>query len=150
MPQEYIHRGLRFMYPDGWELDHSEMLAGKSSVAVYSPGGAFWSVSVHPRDADPHRLAESVLKTMELEYDTVDSESQTVSLGGRKLVGYEMNFFFLDLVCTATIRCVQTEQATYAFFCQGEDREFQAQAKVFDAITTSFLSHVKKLSYWDD
>ncbi len=58
---------------------------------------------------------------------------------GRSLVGYDLNFFFLDLTNTARIRCVGTERATYTVFCQAEDREFERIEPVFRAMTTSLL-----------
>lgn len=149
MPMEYSQGGLRFLYPEGWELDESEMHTDKTSVSVYSPGGAFWSVSVHPRSAEPQDMADTAVQTMRSEYEQVDAESSRATVAGSELVGYEMSFFYLDLVCTATVHSLRTEMATYVFFCQGEDAEFQRQAEVFRAITTSFLDRLKHLSYWE-
>ncbi|ASV72944.1 hypothetical protein THTE_0342 [Thermogutta terrifontis] len=149
MPAEYNNRGIRFQYPENWRVEEDDLWTGRHSVTVYSPEGAFWSVSVHPRDTDPHKLADAAVQAMRQEYDTLEVESSPVTIGNRQLIGYEMNFFHLDLICTAQVHCVRTEQGTYVFFAQGWDREFEKYAAVFQAMTTSCLSYVKKLSYWD-
>ncbi len=69
--------------------------------------------------------------------------SQLIS--GHELVGYDLNFFYLDLTNTALIRCIRTDRATYAVFCQAEDREFDRVHAVFDAMTTSLLSNLRPL-----
>lgn len=149
MPAEYNNRGIRFQYPENWRVEEDDLWAGHHSVTVYSPEGAFWSVSIHDRDTDPQKLAEAAIAAMQQEYDGVEVASAPLTVGERKLLGYEMNFFLLDLICTAQVHSVRTEQGTYVFFAQGWDREFEKYAQVFLAMTTSCLSYVKKLSYWD-
>ena len=41
---------------------------------------------------------------------------------------------------TATVRCFRRPRATYAVFCQAEDREFEQLGAVFRAMTASLLS----------
>ena len=74
MPCQFSKFGISFLYPDNWTLDEEDALAGKRSVTVISPGGAFWSVSIHPRSADPVRLAKAVVHTMQKEYEDLESE----------------------------------------------------------------------------
>ena len=139
MPQEFESLGISFLYPDNWTLDDSEAAAGRESVTLYSPGGAFWSVSIHPGSAPPDGLAKAAVQAMRDEYSQIETEWVQQSLGGQKMVGYNLSFYYLDLVNTATVRCFRTPTASYAIFCQGEDREFGKMERVFDAITTSLL-----------
>ncbi|MFZ5832607.1 MAG: hypothetical protein ACOY3P_21170, partial [Planctomycetota bacterium] len=67
MPAKYEGMGIRFEYPDGWSLD-DESAAESGAVTVYSPGGAFWSVALHPWSTDPIRLAKSAVEAMQQEY----------------------------------------------------------------------------------
>ena len=53
MPQTFSKFGISFLYPDNWTLDEQGTDGEADSATVYSPGGAFWSVSVHPPSADP-------------------------------------------------------------------------------------------------
>src|SRR5262245_3524767 len=97
MPAVYEKLGIRFQYPENWTLDEVEALEGNNSVAVYSPGGGFWSIMIHPPEASPEDLVEAALNVMRQQYDELDAESVAETLAGRRLVGYDMNFFYLDL-----------------------------------------------------
>jgi len=145
MPCQFDKLGISFQYPDNWTLDEEDALAGRPSVTVFSPRGAFWSVSVHPRSADPAGLAKAVVETMENEYTDLESEEAQETIAGRSLVGYDLNFFYLDFTNTATIRCLRTDQATYAIFCQAEDREFDQVRRVFLAMSTSLLNGLARI-----
>ena len=139
MPALYEKLGIRFQYPENWTLDEVEALEGNNSVAVYSPGGGFWSIMIHPPDASPEALVEAALSVMRQQYDDLDAEGVAETLAGRRLVGYNMNFFYLDLTSTALVRSFATDRAAYVVLCQADDREFADIELVFRAITASLL-----------
>jgi hypothetical protein len=143
MPAEFNRLGISFQYPDNWVLDEQDALAGRDSVTVYSPGGAFWSVSVHPRSADPLQLAEAAVAAMKADYGELDVRKTQETIADREMIGYDLNFFYLDFTNTATVRCIRTDRATYSVFWQAEDREFQQIGAVFRAITTSLLNNIE-------
>jgi len=147
MPAKFEKLGISFQYPENWTLDEEDARAGSKSVTVFSPGGAFWSVAVHPRSADPADLSKAAIEALKEEYEQLEQHVAQETIAGRELIGYDLNFFYLDLTNTAQIRCLRTDQATYTVFCQGEDREFDEVRLVFQAMTTSLLSGLKKLSY---
>ena len=147
MPAKFEKLGVSFQYPDNWTLDEEDILAGGKSVTIYSPGGAFWSVALHCHSADPAQLAKAAVDAMKQEYEELEAEQTRQTLAGRELIGYDLNFYYLDLTNTARIRCLRTDQTTLTIFCQAEDREFDQIELVFQAITTSLLSGLKKLSY---
>jgi len=140
MPATYDKMGIRFLYPDNWTLDEEEAVGGNGSVTVYSPGGAFWSIVVHPLESDPSELAAAALQALKTEYEHSEAEPASEQFGYRTISGYDMNFFYLDLTNTALIRSFRTETATCLVLCQAEDREFAELAPVFRAITTSLLA----------
>ena len=153
MPSEFKKLGISFLYPDNWVLDEEDALAGHKSVTVYSPGGAFWTVSVHPPSADPERLAKAATEAMKEEYEDLETQQSQETIAGRELLGYDLAFYCLDLTNTASVRCFRTNRATYTVYSQAEDREFESVRPVFLAMTTSFLDNFKpKKSYqgWDD
>ena len=139
VPARFEKLGISFQYPDNWTLDEEDALAGHRSVTVYSPGGAFWSVAVQPSSADPVRLARAALEAMQQEYEELDVEEAREAVAGREMVGYDLNFYYLDLTNTAQIRCLQADQTTYTIFCQAEDQEFAQIKSLFQAMTTSLL-----------
>lgn len=140
MPAVYDKMGIRFLFPDNWTLDESEMLEGNNTVSVYSPDGAFWSITQHPPGLEPARLVSTAVDAMRQVYDALDEEPADASIEGREMVGREMNFYCLDLTNTAIARSFGTRRATYLVFCQADDREFEAVAPVFDAITRSLAA----------
>jgi len=131
--------GLRFDYPDNWSVDTTDSAPGQAAVTVYAPDGGFWAVTAHAPGGDPDDLAAAVVAQMRDEYRDLDSESAVSSVAGRRLPGYELNFYCLDLTNTATVRTLDTPRALYLFFCQAEDREWERVSHVFDAMTASFI-----------
>jgi hypothetical protein len=139
VPKRFDDLGIRFQYPDNWDLDIEDTDAGRNAVSVISPGGAFWTIIIHPEDTDPSELAESALKTLQVEYPDSDVTKTDQSIAGHILEGYDLNFFYLDLTSTATLRTFQSLDATYLIHCQAEDREFERLQAVFQAITASLF-----------
>jgi hypothetical protein len=142
MAAVYDKMGIRFQYPENWALDENDALEGDDSVTVYSPGGAFWSVTVHPRYRDPAELARAALEAMQQEYEGLESEPVEEAVLGYDLAGYDLNFFYLDLTSTSLIRGVRAGRATLLIFCQADDREFEKVGQVFQAMTVSLLKSV--------
>ena len=139
MPAVYDHLGVKFLYPDNWEIDASEASEEGSAITVYSPGGALWSLWVYPPDEDIEPRTHEVVEALRKEYPELDVEPVREPLAGHELVGYDLNFFCLDLTNTAWVRALHTPRANYVILCQAEDREFEVFEAVFRAITISLL-----------
>ena len=58
------------------------------------------------------------------------------------MVGFDLNFFYLDLTNTACIRSLRVERTTYTIFFQAEDREYAEIGLVFSAMTLSLLRSI--------
>ena len=139
MPAVYDKMGISFQYPDNWDLDERDALEGERGVTVYSPGGAFWSVLLQPAGVDPQESADAALATLRKEYEELDAEPAEEQIGGQDLVGFDANFYYLDLTNTAYIRAFSTPDACYLILCQAEDRELAETDAVFRAMTTSLI-----------
>jgi len=140
MIRMFDKHGLVFQYPENWNIEEESVEDGATSVWLYSPGSACWSVTVYPPGVDPNAAIDQVLETMQAEYRGLDLEKTVESYAGTELVGYEMNFVCLDMINTARVQSYRDEAATYVIFCQAEDREYAKVADVFAAITMSLLS----------
>ena len=140
MPAVFDKLGIRFLYPENWKLDESDALAGNQIVSVYSPGGSFWSVMIHPPGIAPEKLAATALAAMRQQYDDLDAEEVRETVGGRDLIGYDLNFYCLDLTNTAMVRSYATPEGAYVVLYQADDREFAEIEPVFRAITLSLLT----------
>ncbi|HTQ38766.1 MAG TPA: hypothetical protein VMJ32_07045 [Pirellulales bacterium] len=132
--------GIRFQYPENWTLEADNTAPGRQSVSVYSPGGAFWTVMLHPPDTDASELASTALVAMQNEYDELDSEPVQEEISRMGLIGFDLNFYCLDLTNTAWIRAGSNYSATFLVICQAEDREFEEVSGVFQAMTASLLA----------
>lgn len=142
MPANYNRYGISFQYPENWELTEEEMEElpeENHSVTVYSPGGAFWTVTIHPPRSDPAKLAAAAVKAMKDEYEQVEVEDARETTLEKELIGHDFNFIYLDLINTAQIRTLRGPTGTFTIFCQAEDREFAVLEKVFQAMTLSLL-----------
>jgi hypothetical protein len=139
MPAVFRKLGLSFHYPENWSLDEGEALEGNQSVAVYSPGGSFWSVSIHPSDTRPRDLVKAAVKALRETYDELDAEEVEDSMSGRRLVGADVNFYCLDLTNTAVIRSFEAPHCVCLVLSQADDREFATIENVFKAMTLSLL-----------
>ena len=142
MPKTFSKMEISFQYPDNWTLDEEDAVAGGESVTVYSPGGSFWSVAVHPHYASPTQLALAALEAMKEEYEGLEIEDAQETVYGRELVGYNLNFYYLDLTNTTRIRCFATSKAAYTIFWQADDAEYDQIQMVFQAMLASLLNSV--------
>jgi hypothetical protein len=139
MIRTYDKHGLKFQYPENWKLEEETVEDDSPSVSLYSPEGAFWSVTIYA-DVDPASASEQALESMRVEYPDLDVDAVTESIAGQELVGYEMSFVCLDMVNTARVLCYGDDRSTYVLMYQAEDRDYTKLADVFSAVTTSMLS----------
>jgi len=133
----YDKHGIQFRYPENWKLVHEQTIELPFDVSIQTPGGGFWSVHVYDDSTDPETLASEALRTMRQEYDEVESETIREHIGDTEAVGYEMNFYCLDLICTARALAFRSTQQTVLVLYQAESREFDEIGKVFQAMTLS-------------
>jgi hypothetical protein len=145
MAATFENLGISFKYPENWQLDEEEIRAGQSAVTVYSPGGGFWSVALQTATtAGPAEIAQAALDTMRKEYDDLDADPVSETIAGHDLVGFDLNFFCLDLTNTACIRTLRVRGTTYTIFFQAEDREYNEISPVFAAMTLTLLQSIGK------
>ena len=139
MPALFNKLGINFHYPENWTLDEQEALEGEPTVTVNSPGGAFWSVAIHPIADDPGRLTKTAVDALKQVYSDLDAEEASDQVAGLQISGYDVNFYCLDLTNTAIVRGFRGEHATYVILSQAEDREFAEIEPVFRAMTASLV-----------
>ena len=89
-------------------------------------------------------MAQAALDAMRKEYEGLEAEPVNETVAGHKLMGFDLNFFYLDLTNTAGIRCLHIGGTTYTVFFQAEDREYCEIGQVFAAMTLSFLPGIER------
>jgi hypothetical protein len=141
MPVKYNRSGIQFLYPENWEIAEDQLHEGTRSVTVQAPGGAFWSVDLHPHARNSRTLAAQVLETMRQEYGDLEAEPVWERIGGLEAAGYDMQFYCLDFIVTARLRSLSTQEGTIIVLCQAEDREFERLEPVFRAMSESIFQN---------
>lgn len=139
MTAVYDQVGVRFLYPENWELADEPESDLPRVTSVTSPSGGFWALHVYEVSADPSELADEVLRSMQQEYDSLESEPVTEQIGPVEAVGYDMEFYVLDFVASAKVRAFRHQDRTYLVLAQAETRDFDKLADVFRAITLSLV-----------
>jgi hypothetical protein len=140
MPQVFDSEDLRFQYPDGWIAERELSDEGRLSATIRSGDNAFWTATTYPATEPAQELADTVLEVMRQEYPGLESdEVQAELIGGRPALGYDLNFWYLDLTNTASVRVISTNAARYLVFWQSGDQELSRVEPVFEAMTQSVL-----------
>ena len=139
MPAFFDQFGIRFEFPENWEVNAPAEAAGNISITVSSPDTAFWSLTRYHDTVNPTELLEQVLAAMKDEYAFLEFDTAADEVEDQPMVGYDINFFCLDLSNTAWFRGFQRDGTTYLLFCQAEDREMERVQPVLQAMTVSLL-----------
>ncbi len=141
MPVEYKRSGIHFLYPENWKIAEDQLDKGIRSVTIQAPGGAFWSVDLHPHERNSRTLAAQVLQTLRQEYGDLEAEPVQERIGGLEAAGYDMQFYCLDFIVSARLRSMCAPNGTIILLCQAEDREFERLEPVFRAMNESIFQH---------
>lgn len=141
MTASYNKEGIRFSYPENWELSEERGDLGYPLTVSVARDSAFWSVVVYNDVRDTNDLCQQALKVMQSE-EYIDFESWPTSrqIGERDLAGIRMHFYCLDFLVASCLLGVNLAGRTLLFQYQAEDREFEGLLPVFDAMATSLLA----------
>lgn len=139
MPTTYEKFGISFLYPENWTIGDEQASYPPYEVTLQCPGGGFWMLRVYTRFQDPPALLAEVLDSMTAEYEEIESEAFSTSLDGTEIQGYEMNFYYLDLLVTAKSQCFSARDRTFFVHSQAESREFEKSEPVFQAMMLSLI-----------
>jgi hypothetical protein len=139
MPARFDEFGIGFDFPENWTVDRSADGDRERTVTVFSPDTAFWSLTVYPGHVPLSELVDEALAAMQAEYPALEFDPVEDEIEEQTLIGYDINFFYLDLCNSAMIRSFQRNKTTYLLLCQAEDREMARAEPVFRAMTASLL-----------
>lgn len=138
----YENLGVRFQYPENWMLSEEQANNWPRAVTLEVPGGGFWALKIFPDEYLPGQIAAEALRAMRREYDMLEAEMVQEPVGKNAAVGYDLDFYCLDLIVRSKLRAFQCGANTYLLQFQAEDREFVRLDPIFAAITTSFITHL--------
>jgi len=138
MDQQYTGLGIRFRYPEDWELSE-EVGDVEASITVSSPETAFWSVTVIRHCPEPQTVLQAALQAYEEEYDELDIIESEVELANRYVPEIKIDFVCLELTNIACLRAFQTDSCTILVLSQMNDAELDPQEQVLEEISQSLI-----------
>ncbi len=143
MVATYDRHGIRFAYPENWELSEDYQGSGSHCVTLQSPNSGFWMLQALQTAKSADLLAAEALQSVKQEYGDVEFVRVDEQIEGTQSVGYDLAFYCLDFVVSAKIRSFLLEQRKYVLLWQAEDGEFEHLHAVFLAITVSLLNPLR-------
>ena len=143
--REYKQHGIYFAYPENWTLEENDWETAEGSVSLSNEQGAFWTLKKYPFGTDPDEVVREVCETVQSEYANTERERFEKIVNDKWVVGFDMTFFYLDLMNLAMVLCFEQADQTYAVYWQTgnqliiHDGKAVAVEKVMEAITHSLL-----------
>lgn len=136
MNHTYQNPTIEFLYPEGWSVDESRTADGLT-VSLQSPYSMFVFLNYYDDAMESQELADQALETMEQEYAELDADPISESIGGLPAVGYDVNFFSLDLTNSCWIRAISASDRTILIFAQTNDLDLEQGESAFRSICAS-------------
>ncbi len=133
---EYCENGIRFLYPEDWEIDQGETDDCRT-ITVSSSETSFWCLSLFQPGTPSGDVLRAAAAAFEEEYDDVDVSVATGQLFGTAAEGLDVEFVCLELVNTATLRALESDDFTALVLYQGTDHELEATRALLEGITSS-------------
>jgi hypothetical protein len=138
MVAQFDEGGIRFRYPENWQLEREDSDEGWT-VSVYSPDRdtAFMTISLREDMPSCDDMAETALAALREEYPDLEAEDCVDSLAGQPAVGHDIRFFSFDLTNTCWTRSFYGPTGTVLVLCQTNDLELETNEPVLRAMCAS-------------
>ena len=143
MPVIFNHQGIKFLYPDNWNLASQSLDTIPIVVELQSPSSAFWTLHVYPADSDAGEIVDEFRDAMVEEFEGLEAWPIEEMEGDEPVLGYDMSFYCLDFLIAAKVRCWRLGNSLILTHAQAEDREFEETAAMFHAMTVSLMRESK-------
>ena len=134
----YEEPGVRFEYPDNWELSH-EHHDEDFSVTIESEGTAFWMLSVLQGRPVAEDVIEAALESFRAEYEPVDVYESEASICMLPTLARDVDFYELEMVNRASLLACETDSTTIFVLFQMSDTERAEAEPLLKAITDSLM-----------
>jgi hypothetical protein len=132
----YDSHGVRFDYPDIWELSEEET-DGDTTITVLTDGTCFWTLRILRGRQSPPEVVNSCVAAFREEYEDVEETSSEVRLADMPAYSRELEFSCLELLNTVSLASVRTMELTLLIWWQGTDHELRDLRPVLETITDS-------------
>jgi hypothetical protein len=146
MTAVYDKLGLKFLYPENWKLMDDSTESPQVITLETPDGSTTWSVHVYPAGTDGDAILRETLDTLQQTYEDLEIAPHQQQLGELEANGVEAMFYCLDFLIRAQLHLLPTRDRLLLFWAQAEDRDFDKQQLVFQAITVSLLQSLEASS----
>ena len=136
MVDEFAGHGVRFRYPDSWELTEQQNDDGVA-VTISGPGTSFWTLQLFFDAPAPEHVILQAVEAFRAEYEEIDFYPASAELCARPASGGDVEFVCLELMNSAFLRAFQADRFTALVLFQGTDAELEETRETLDAITDS-------------
>lgn len=141
MPSTFDDFGLRFLYPDNWQLQARESDDDSDSVTLEMPSGGFFSVTQYKGHQPIEAVLEPIMVAMKAEYPDVEIEELDALEDESDSI--EFRFYYLDLLIVARVTAMLLGEKTVVVQVQAESRDFDAGEPVFAAMLKSIRDGIQ-------
>ncbi len=141
----YNENGYNLEFPDEWTLELDEDGPG-NSLTLNAPSGDFWSLTRYPAYIDPDALLTEGVEALTAEYKDAEVSTASETYSHRKLEGFDIDFFYLDLPCIAMVRTLRFGLYTYILIVQTMDQSASTIAEI-KAINAFWTEHLKLVEF---
>ena len=139
MTAVYDKLGLKFLYPENWTLIDDSADSPRVITLETPDGSNTWSVHLYPTGTDGDLVLKEALDSLQQTYEDLEVAPHSQQLGELEATGVEVMFYCLDFLIRAQLHILQTPHDMVLIWAQAEDRDFDQQQIVFQAITISLL-----------
>lgn len=136
MDQLYSAHGIRFRYPNDWELSENQD-DRDISISVNSPDTSFWTLTLLDGRPAPERVLQEVVETLRGEYAEMDEYSTKAVIHQTECQACDLQFMQYEIINTAYVRACPAGSRTALILYQGMDRELESTRPILEAITAS-------------
>lgn len=129
--------GVRFFYPDIWELEETGGDDDDIVVTISSDGTCFWTIHILHQCPSPPVVIESCVAAFTEEYEDAEATSVDRHLAEMPAVAQDVEFSCFEMMNTASLQCVRTSEFTLLVLWQGTDHELEEYRQLLEYMTTS-------------
>ncbi len=140
----FKEHGYNLEFPAEWELEFDEETLHE--ITLHSPNGAFWALTRRPAFVKPDDLLQEALKALTKEYAEAEISTAFEEYSNRRLDGFNLGFFYLDLPCMAMIRTIRFGTFTYFLYIQTMDQS-TAMMDELNEITRYWVENLEIMEY---
>ncbi|QDS96280.1 hypothetical protein FF011L_50880 [Roseimaritima multifibrata] len=142
MPATFEDFGVRFLYPDNWELAERTATEESVGVTIEAPDGTFFAFNRYPGQVSALTLMDQVEAAMREEYDEVEiSRPEGVEADDEELAR-DMEFYYLDLLIISRTVLIPEGGDLLLIQMQSESRDFEKNEMVFAAMLKSLRDYL--------